>query len=145
MPLIVFTASSTLSVISLSTCSGAAPGSRVVTVMVGMSMLGIRSTPSWVSENVPTTTSDMMRTEANTGRRTQSAASACMGIPRAPGSGLQAPGLPSSCYLDTVGQFRDVGHRHDIGGRHAAGGLDLVADLLACGDDAFFAVVLHAR
>jgi hypothetical protein len=37
MPLIVLTASSTLSVTSLSTCSGAAPGSRVVTVTVGKS------------------------------------------------------------------------------------------------------------
>ena len=83
MPLMVFTASSTLSVISLSTCSGAAPGSLVVTVMVGMSMLGIRSTPSCVSENEPTTTSDMMRTDANTGRRTHRAANACIAFPLA--------------------------------------------------------------
>ena len=35
MPLIVLTASSILSVTSLSTCSGAAPGRRVVTRIVG--------------------------------------------------------------------------------------------------------------
>ena len=40
IPLIVLTASSTLSVTSVSTCSGAAPGRRVVTRMTGKSTLG---------------------------------------------------------------------------------------------------------
>ena len=47
MPLIVLTASSILSVISVSTSSGAAPGSRVVTTTVGKSTFGKRSRPSW--------------------------------------------------------------------------------------------------
>ena len=78
MPLIVLTASSILSVISLSICSGAAPGSRVVTVIVGMSTFGTRSTPSCVNAKIPTTTSERMRTDAKTGRLTQSAARACI-------------------------------------------------------------------
>ena len=45
MPLTVLTASSILSVISVSTSSGAAPGSRVVTTTVGKSTLGKRSRP----------------------------------------------------------------------------------------------------
>jgi hypothetical protein len=48
MLLIVLTASSTLSVISVSTSSGAAPFKRVVMVMIGRSILGKRSTPSFV-------------------------------------------------------------------------------------------------
>ena len=62
MPLIVLTASSILSVISVSTSSGAAPGSRVVTTTVGKSTLGKRSRPSRVNANAPTTVSDRMRT-----------------------------------------------------------------------------------
>ena len=58
MPLIVLTASSILSVISVSTSSGAAPGSRVVTTTVGKSTLGKRSSPSRVNANAPTTVSD---------------------------------------------------------------------------------------
>ena len=45
MPLVVLTASSILSVISVSTSSGAEPVSRVVTVMMGKSILGKRSRP----------------------------------------------------------------------------------------------------
>ncbi len=81
MPLIVLTASSILSVISVSTCSGAAPGSRVVTRMVGKSTLGNRSTPSRVKANAPMTVSDRIRTDAKTGRRTQISASHCMTDP----------------------------------------------------------------
>ena len=68
MPLIVLTASSILSVISVSTSSGAAPGSRVVTTTVGKSTFGKRSRPSLVNANAPTTVSDRMRTLAKTGR-----------------------------------------------------------------------------
>jgi len=46
MPLIVLTASSILSVSSVSISSGAAPGSTVVTMTNGNSTLGKRSTPS---------------------------------------------------------------------------------------------------
>ena len=46
IPLIVLTASSILSVISVSTSSGAAPGRRVVTTTVGKSTFGKRSSPS---------------------------------------------------------------------------------------------------
>ena len=48
MPLIVLTASSILSVIWVSMSSGAEPGWRVVTVMIGKSTFGKRSTPSFV-------------------------------------------------------------------------------------------------
>jgi len=78
MPLIVLTPSSILSVISVSICSGAAPGWSVVTVIVGKSILGKRSTPRRVNENAPITVSERMRTVAKTGRLTQSAASHCM-------------------------------------------------------------------
>ena len=78
MPLMVLTASSILSVISVSICSGAAPGCTVVMTTVGKSTLGNRSTPSFVNENAPTTVSERMRTVAKTGRRTQSAASHCI-------------------------------------------------------------------
>ena len=50
MPLMVLTASSILSVISVSICSGAAPGCTVVIRTVGKSILGKRSTPSFVNE-----------------------------------------------------------------------------------------------
>jgi hypothetical protein len=78
IPLTVLTASSILSVISVSICSGAAPGWIVVITTVGKSTLGNWSTPSLVNENAPTTVSDRMRTVAKTGRRTHSAASHCI-------------------------------------------------------------------
>ena len=62
MPLMVLTASSILSLISVSTSSGAAPGRRVVTTTVGKSTLGKRSRPSRVNANAPTTVSDRMIT-----------------------------------------------------------------------------------
>ena len=80
MPLMVLTASSIWSVTSLSTCSGAAPGSRVVTTIVGKSTLGNWSIPSCANEKTPTTVSERIRTDAKTGRRTQSAASHCMTV-----------------------------------------------------------------
>ena len=106
MPLIVLTASSTLSVTSLSTCSGAAPGRRVVTVTVGKSTFGRRSTPSWPKANAPTTVSERMRTDAKTGRRTQSSASHCMDGPYEPESwsvgGGGRPRTPSTSWLTFV-------------------------------------------
>ncbi|CAN5859725.1 hypothetical protein BH24ACI4_BH24ACI4_10890 [soil metagenome] len=78
IPLIVLTASSILSVISLSISSGAAPGSRVVTITVGKSTFGKRSTPSRPNETAPMTVSERMRTVAKTGRLTEMEASHCM-------------------------------------------------------------------
>ena len=78
MPLMVLTASSILSVMSVSISSGAAPTRRVLMTMVGKSTFGKRSTPSCWYANQPTTTSDRTMTVAKIGRRTQSAASLCM-------------------------------------------------------------------
>src|SRR5262245_56509381 len=82
MPLTVLTASSILSVISVSICSGAAPGWMVVMTTVGKSTFGNWSTPRRENEKAPMTVSDTMSTVANTGRRTQSAASHCMAGPK---------------------------------------------------------------
>src|SRR5688572_30034579 len=128
MPLIVLTASSTLSVTSLSTCSGAAPGRRVVTVTVGKSTCGRRSMPSWPKAKAPTTTSERIRTDAKTGRRTQSSASHCM------------------THLlrgdaDAVGQLRNVARRDLFAGLQPAGDLDEIADLLTNRDNPFFGLV----
>ena len=81
MPLIVLTASSILSVISVSICSGAAPGWTVVMSTVGRSIFGKRSTPRRVNEKTPMTVSERMRTVAKTGRLTQSSASHCITAP----------------------------------------------------------------
>src|SRR4030095_16784113 len=78
MPLMVLTASSILSVISVSTSCGAAPGSRVVTVMVGNSTRGKRSIVSRLYEKTPSTISVMISIVAKTGRRTHISASFCM-------------------------------------------------------------------
>ena len=78
MPLMVLTDSSIKSVTSVSICSGAAPGCIVVTMTIGKSALGIRSTPSCVKEKAPITVRERMSTAAKTGRRTQRAASHCM-------------------------------------------------------------------
>src|SRR5690348_519245 len=121
----VLTASSTLSVTSLSTCSGAAPGRRVVTVTVGKSTCGSRSIPSWPKANTPTTTNERIRTDAKTGRRTQSSASHCM------------------THLlrgdaNAVGQLRNVTGRDLLAGLQTTGDLDEIADLLTDCDDPFF-------
>src|SRR5439155_10654353 len=79
-PLMVLTASSILSLMSVSISSGAAPTRRVVMVIVGMSTFGKRSTPSCWYANQPTTTRERMRTVAKTGRLTQSSASLCIGL-----------------------------------------------------------------
>src|SRR5262245_25175247 len=128
MPLMVLTASSTLSVTSVSTCSGAAPGRRVVTVTVGKSTCGSRSTPSWPKAKAPTTTSERMRTEANTGRRTQSSASHCM------------------THLlhddaNTVGQLRDAAGGDFLACLESARNLDEIADRLTDRHDALFDLV----
>src|SRR6476661_1002624 len=78
MPLIVLTASSTFSVISVSTSSGDAPGLRTVIVTVGKSIFGKRSTPRLMNENNPTTTSERINIVAKTGRLTQTSANHCI-------------------------------------------------------------------
>ncbi len=78
MPLTVFTASSILSVISVSISWGVAPSRRVVMATVGKSTLGKRSTGSRVYPSTPTTTNTSTMTLANTGRLTEIAASHCM-------------------------------------------------------------------
>ena len=78
MPLIVLTAPSTLSVISVSTSSGEAPGLMTVTVIVGRSIFGNRSTPRDRNEKMPTTVMLKISIVANTGRRTQISASFCI-------------------------------------------------------------------
>src|SRR5258708_11141579 len=78
IPLMVLTASSILSEISVSTSSGAAPGSLVVTTTVGKSTLGKRSRPRRENENAPITVRARIRTLAKTGRLTEIAANHCM-------------------------------------------------------------------
>src|SRR5262245_31865581 len=135
MPLMVFTPSSILSVISVSTSSGAAPGRRVVTMTVGKSTFGKRSSPRRVKAKAPTTVRDRMMTVANTGRRTERAASHCMTESQKKASGL----------LDfddlTVGQpaLRIVGD--DVTSRHPGCELDPIPDGLAGSDDAFLNLV----
>ena len=60
MPLMVFTASSMRLETWVSTSSGAAPRSVVVTVTTGRSIFGKRSTPSLRYESRPSTTSAMI-------------------------------------------------------------------------------------
>src|SRR5262245_49238939 len=81
MPLMVLSASSILSVISVSTSCGAAPGSTVVTVTVGNSTRGKRSTSSRRYEKMPITTSVVINIVAKTGRRTHSSANFCITSP----------------------------------------------------------------
>ena len=78
IPLIVLTASSILSVISVSMSSGAAPGWFVMMTMMGKSTFGKRSTPSCTYPAMPMTHRTRMRTDAKIGRFTQRAASHCM-------------------------------------------------------------------
>ena len=78
MPLIVFTASSTFCVISVSISSGDAPGLITVTVTVGKSIFGNRSNPNEKYENAPTVMSDRINIVANTGRLTQISANHCI-------------------------------------------------------------------
>ena len=81
IPLIVFTAPSTLSVTSVSISWGEAPGLITVTVIVGKSILGNRSTPSALKENNPTTVRLRIIIVAKTGRWTQISASFCIAFP----------------------------------------------------------------
>src|SRR5438132_7761676 len=124
MPLIVLTASSILSVISVSICSGAAPGCTVVTSTVGKSTFGKRSTPSRVNENAPITVSERMRTVAKTGRLTQSSASHC--IKHLHGDPERVALLLGN--LRSVGELRDVLRRDALTGLQALGNFHEIAD-----------------
>ena len=79
IPAMVLTAPSTMSVISVSISCGDAPGFTTVTVIVGRSIFGNRSTPSDLYENSPTTVRLRISIVAKTGRRTHISASFCMG------------------------------------------------------------------
>src|SRR5262252_3857664 len=81
MPLIVLTASSTLSVISVSISCGDEPRFVTVTVIVGKSTFGKRSTPRLKNENAPTTTNEVISIVANTGRLTHISANHCIRLP----------------------------------------------------------------
>src|ERR1043166_2180836 len=121
MPLIVLTASSILSVTSVSICSGAAPGCTVVTSTVGKSIFGKRSTPRRVNENAPMTDSDRMRTVAKTGRLTHRAANHCMALPlnlRAVDELRDVPGCDALAGLESLGDLHDVAG--GLAGRHDA-------------------------
>src|SRR6185295_16522292 len=132
MPLMVLTASSILSEISVSTSSGAAPGRRVVTTTVGKSTLGKRSSPSRVNENAPMTVSARMRTLAKTGRLTEIAANHCM--------------TTSTFDLDAyaVRQLSARIGRDPLARLDAAGELDAVADLFPERHDPLFHLVAAA-
>ena len=82
MPLMVLTAPSILSVISVSISCGDAPGLTTVIVIVGRSIFGNRSTPRDLKEKRPTTVMLRMSMVANTGRRTQISASFCIPNPQ---------------------------------------------------------------
>ena len=82
MPEMELMDSSSLSVTSVSTCSGEAPGSTVLTITTGKSMFGNRSTPMPRMLAIPTTTSARMSTQVNTGRRTEIAANHCIEVLR---------------------------------------------------------------
>ena len=77
MPLIVLTASSILSVTSVSTSSGAAPGSRAVDHRREVD-LGKAIEAEAADEKAPMTLSDRMMTVAKTGLLTEIEASHCM-------------------------------------------------------------------
>src|ERR1043166_2454072 len=108
MPLIVLTASSILSVTSVSST-------------VGKSIFGKRSTPRRVNENAPMTDSDRMRTVAKTGRLTHRAANHCMALPlnlRAVDELRDVPGCDALAGLESLGDLHDVAG--GLAGRHDA-------------------------
>src|SRR5262249_4940037 len=148
MPLIVLTASSILSLTSVSICSGAAPGWIVVMTTVGKSTLGKRSTPSLVNEKAPITVSERMRTVAKTGRLTQSSANHCISHLAGPkGPGLRTFQILHSQFLiaafhpGSVGELRDVLGRDPLAGLQALRNFHEIADRVAGGDDSLLDVI----
>src|SRR5215213_8332476 len=129
MPLMVLTAASTLSVISVSTSCGPAPGLTTVTVMVGRSIFGKRSTPSVENEKTPTTVSDRINIVANTGRRTQISANFCM-------AALSYESVRLLSDRDPVGELLDVRGGDELVRLDVPLNLDEVAVLPADRDEA---------
>ena len=74
-PAIVLSCSSMMSVTSVSTVPGEAPGRAVVTETYGNSTSGKRSTPSRLNETMPSTTNDAISIVAKTGLRIDTSAS----------------------------------------------------------------------
>ena len=132
MPLMVLTASSILSEISVSISSGAAPGSLVVTTTVGKSTFGKRSRPRRENEKAPMTVSARMRTLAKTGRLTEIAANHCMMT------------STFALHADAVGQLPARIGGDLLAGLDAGGQLDAVADFFAERHDALFDLVVLA-
>src|SRR5438874_12663778 len=135
MPLIVLTPCSILSVTSVSICSGAAPGWTVVTTMVGISIFGKRSTPSFVNENAPMTVNERMRTVANTGRLTHSEANHCIRFSRFSGSQGFSRFSRFVSDLGAVGELRDILCRDTLAGLQPFGDFNQITDRLAGRDD----------
>src|SRR6185295_16066031 len=132
IPLIVLTASSILSEISVSISSGAAPGRRVVTTTVGKSTFGKRSRPRRENENAPITVSARMRTLAKTGRLTEIAANHCM------------TSTTFDLHADAVRQLSARIGRDLLARLDAAGELDAVADFFPERHDPLFHLVAAA-
>ena len=124
MPLMVLTASSILSVTSVSTCSGAAPGRRVVTRMVGE--VDLREL---VDAELGEGEAADHRQRQDEDRREDRPANAESGEPL-------HDGLPRSRDAHAVGELRDVARGDDVARLDAAGDLDQVFHRLAGGDDA---------
>src|SRR5690349_9082992 len=72
IPEIVLTASSIILVTPVSISSTLVPGRVVVTVTIGRSTLGNRSTPILLYASIPSTTGNAISIVVKTGRRTQS-------------------------------------------------------------------------
>ena len=120
MPLMVLTASSILSVTSVSICSGAAPGLHRRDDDGREVDLG---KPIDAELREGEGADDGQRQDqhvAKTGRLTQSAASHCMTIPKQAGR----PALD----LGAVGELRDVLRRHALAGLEPVGDLDQIVD-----------------
>src|ERR1044072_581324 len=112
MALTVLTAPSILSVISVSISWGDAPGLTTVTVIVGRSIFGNRSTPNDRYEKSPTTVRLSMIIVANTGRRTQISASFCI-------VKKEVQGPRSLPYCRSLTQLVKIAGRYDFIGRDA--------------------------
>src|SRR5262245_53695764 len=122
-PLIELTASSIFCVTSDSTSCGAAPGRTVVTVTIGKSTFGKRSTPSCRRPAMPMTQTRRMRTVAKTGRLTLSFASHCI-----------VHLLGEKAVAEVVG---GAGYDFFVGAE-AGEDDDVVGNLLSCLNDSLF-------
>src|SRR6185295_10038340 len=123
MPSTVLTALSICSVISVSTSSGAPPGSVVRTETIGTSTEGKRSTPSEARAAAPTTTSARISMAAKIGRRMQISASFCMSVAREQRWRRARLGEPHRlALLQRAGRAH-----HELARREAAHDLDAIS------------------